>query len=72
MEELREAAVIHSAKHQQAKRWYHAWSINSRNFSVGNFILQKIEMTKDWHKLSPIWEEPFEVVEVTQPSSYGL
>jgi hypothetical protein len=29
-------------------------------------------MTKDQHKLSPVWEGPFEVVKVTQPDSYRL
>jgi hypothetical protein len=29
-------------------------------------------MTKVQYKLSPIWEGPFEVVEVTQPGSYRL
>jgi hypothetical protein len=29
-------------------------------------------MTKDEHKLSPVWEGLFEVVKVTQPSSYRL
>jgi hypothetical protein len=36
-----------------------------------DFILRKIQTTKD-HKLSPIWEEPFEVVKVTRPGSYRL
>jgi hypothetical protein len=29
-------------------------------------------MTKDWHKLSPVWEGHFEVVEVNWPDSYRL
>jgi hypothetical protein len=29
-------------------------------------------MTKDQHTLSSVWEESFEVVEVTQPGSYKL
>jgi hypothetical protein len=37
--ELCEAAVIQSAKHQQAMRWYHARNIRSHNFQVGDFIL---------------------------------
>jgi hypothetical protein len=34
--------------------------------------MQKIEMTKYRHKLSSIWEGPFEVVKVTRPGSYRL
>jgi hypothetical protein len=29
-------------------------------------------MIKDLHKLSLTWEGPYEVVEVTQPSSYKM
>jgi hypothetical protein len=67
LEELQDAAVIQSAKHQQAMKRYHARNISSRSFRVVDIILQKIQMTKDQHKLFPIWEGPFEVVEVTRP-----
>jgi hypothetical protein len=49
-----------------------AHNISSRNFNVGDFILRKIQMTKDKHKLSLVWEGPFEVIEVNQPGSYRL
>jgi hypothetical protein len=29
-------------------------------------------MTKDWYKLFPTWEGPYEVVEMTRPGSYRL
>jgi hypothetical protein len=32
LEELREATVIHSTKHQQAIRRYHARNVSSHNF----------------------------------------
>jgi hypothetical protein len=51
---------------------YHALNVSSCSFHVEDFILEKIQMTKDQHKLSPIWEGPFEVVEVTRPGSYKL
>jgi hypothetical protein len=72
LKELCEAAVIQSAKHQQAMRRYHARNVSSRSFQVGDFILRIIQMTKDHHKLSPTWEGPYEVVQMTQPSSYRL
>jgi hypothetical protein len=46
--------------------------MSSHSFQVGDFILQKFQMTKDRHKLSPTYEGPYEVVEVTQPGSYRL
>jgi hypothetical protein len=72
LEELCEAAVIQLAKHQQAMRRYHVSNINSCRFQVGDFVLRKIQITKDWHKLSPTWEGPFEIVEVTRLGSYRL
>jgi hypothetical protein len=72
LEELHEAAVIQLAKHQQAMRHYHARNVSPRGFKVGDFVLLKIQTTKDWHKLSPDWEGPFKVVEVTWPGSYML
>jgi hypothetical protein len=33
---------------------------------------RKIQTIKDRHKLSPILEGPFEVIEVAQPGSYKL
>jgi hypothetical protein len=72
LEELHEAAVIQSAKQQQAMRRYHVWNICSRSFQIWDFVLQKIQMTKDRHKLSTFWEGPYEVVEVTWLGSYRL
>jgi hypothetical protein len=42
LEELHEAAVIQSAKHQEAMRRYHASNICLCSFQVGDFILLKI------------------------------
>jgi hypothetical protein len=39
LEELHEATVIQSAKHQYAMRQYHPWNVSSHNFQVGDFIL---------------------------------
>jgi hypothetical protein len=46
--------------------------MSSRSFKVGDFILRKIQTTKDRHKISPTWEVSFEVVEVIQSGSYIL
>jgi hypothetical protein len=72
LEELHEVVVIQLAKHQQAMRRYHAWNVSSQSFQVGDFVPRKIHMTKDRHKLSPRWEGPYEVVQLTQPNSYRL
>jgi hypothetical protein len=51
LEELHEAVVIQSAKHQQAMRGYHTWNVSSCHFHVGDFILWKIQTTNARHKL---------------------
>jgi hypothetical protein len=39
LEELREAMVIQSTKHQQAMRRYHAQNVSSHYFQVRDFVL---------------------------------
>jgi hypothetical protein len=39
LEELREAAVILLAKHQEAMRQYQVWNVSSHSFQVGDFVL---------------------------------
>jgi hypothetical protein len=51
---------------------YHVQNVSSCSFRVGEFVSRMIQMTKDQHKHSLIWEGPFELVEVTQPSLYRL
>jgi hypothetical protein len=41
-------------------------------FLVGDLVLRKIQTTRDRHKLSPLWEGPFIISEVTRPGSYRL
>jgi hypothetical protein len=72
LEELHKVVVIQLVKHQHAMRWYHARNVSSRSFQVGDFVLQKIQTTKDRHKLFPAWEGPYEVVELTRLVSYRL
>ena len=72
IDELREAALILSARQQQAMRQHHDKRIIARQFKVGDIVLRKIQTTKDRHKLSPLWEGPYYVIEVTRPGSYRL
>jgi transposase InsO family protein len=72
LEELRDLAVIRSAKYQQAMRRYYDRHVKHRGFQVGDLVLKKVQSTKDRHKLSPIWEGPYIVKEVTRPGSYRL
>ncbi len=72
LEEAREAALIQSARYLQGLRRYHNRNVRSRAFLVGDLVLRKIQTTRDRHKLSPLWEGPFVISEVTRPGSYRL
>jgi hypothetical protein len=65
-------AVIQSARYQQTLRRYHDKVVRRRSFSVGDLVLRRILTVEGRHKLSPLWEGPFIVAEVTRPGSYRL
>jgi transposase InsO family protein len=72
LEEERLNTVIQSARYQQTLRHYHDKAIRHRSFAVGDLVLHRILTGEGRHKLSPLWEGPFMVAEVTQPGSYRL
>nr|AAR06299.1 putative gag-pol protein [Oryza sativa Japonica Group] len=72
LEEAREAVLIQSARYLQGLRHYHNRNVRSRAFLVGDLVLRRIQTTQDRHKLSPLWEGPFIIAEVTRPGSYRL
>ena len=41
-------------------------------FDVEDLVLCLIQSSKDRHKLSPLWEGPYVIVEVLRPSTYKL
>ena len=64
--------VIQSTRYQQTLRRYHDKAIRHRSFAVGDLVLRQILTGEGRHKLSPLWEGPFIVAEVTRPGSYRL
>jgi hypothetical protein len=72
LEEERLNTVIQSARYQQTLRHYHDKAIRHRSFAVGDLVLRRILKGEGRHKLSPLWEGPFIVAEVTRPGSYRL
>jgi hypothetical protein len=72
LEEERPNTVIQSARYQQTLRRYHDKAIRHRYFIVGHLVLRRILTGEGRHKLSPLWEGPFMVAEVTRPGSYRL
>jgi hypothetical protein len=72
LEEEQLNTVIQSARYQQTLRRYHDKTIRHRSFIVGDLVLRRILTREGRHKLSPLWEGPFVVAEVTRPGSYRL
>ncbi|XP_015696299.1 uncharacterized protein LOC102714123 [Oryza brachyantha] len=72
LEEARDIATIQSARYLQGLHRYHNRNVRGRAFLVADLVLRKVQTTKDRHKLSPIWEGPYIIAEVTQPGSYRL
>ena len=72
LEEARETTVIYSPHYQQTLRRYHERKIRGRILEVGDLILRRTLSTKDKHKLSPPWEEPYTVADVIRPGAYWL
>jgi hypothetical protein len=72
LEEERLNTKIQSARYQQTLRRYHDKAICHRSFVVGDLVFRWILTGEGRHKLSPLWEGPFVVAEVTRPGSYRL
>jgi hypothetical protein len=59
LDEVHDVALLQSAKYQQALWRYHERNVQPREFHVGDLVLQRVQGSKDRHKLSPPWEGPF-------------
>ena len=70
LEEARNIATIQSARYLQDLRRYHDRNVRGRAFSTGDLVLRKVQQRK--HKLSPAWEGPYIIVDLTRPGAYKL
>jgi transposase InsO family protein len=72
LEEAWDIALLHSARYQQSLRRYHARSIRSRGFQVGDLVLRLRQDARGCHKLTPPWEGPFIIAKILKPGTYKL
>ena len=72
LDEVRDVDLLRSAKYQQALRRYHSRLVRGRAFNIGDLVLCLVQSNKNCHKLSPLWEGPYVVVEVLRPGTYKL
>ena len=72
IEEIRCRAVVRAARYQQGLRRYHDKRVRPRELEIGDLVLRRIQSTKGGNKLTPNWEGPFRVVQVTRPGAFRL
>jgi hypothetical protein len=72
LEEAHDVALLHSAKYQQASRWYHHYHVRGQAFNVGDLVLCLRQDNRGHHKLTPPWEGLFVIAEVLRPGTYKL
>jgi hypothetical protein len=71
-EERRLDSYVRTAQYLDVLRKYYNKNIKERSFMVGDLVLKWKMNQYGMHKLSSPWEGPFEVTEVTWPTSYRL
>lgn len=72
IDEAREAALLHSAKYQQALHRYHDRRVRTRELQPGDLVLRRIQSTRERRKLTSPWEGPYIIHQVLRPGLYKL
>jgi hypothetical protein len=72
IDELGWQAAIRNARYNQALRRYHQRFVHSRELRVGDLVLRRVLNREGLHKLSPRWEGPFKVTEISRPGCVRL
>jgi hypothetical protein len=62
-------SCVRTAKYLAILRKYYNKNVKERLFMVKDLVLKWKTSQKGMHKLSSPWEGPFEVIEVTWPTS---
>ena len=62
LNEVRNIALLRSAKYQQALHRYHSYRVRGQAFNVGDLVLHLVQSNKNRHKLSPLWEGLYVIV----------
>jgi hypothetical protein len=65
-------SCVRIAKYLTVLRRYYNKNVKERLFVVGDLVFKWKTIQEGMHKLSSPWEGPFEVIEITRPTSYRL
>jgi hypothetical protein len=71
-EERRLDSYVCTTKYLVVLHRYYNRNVKEHLFVVGDLVLKWKTNQEGMHKLSSPWEGPFEVIEVTRPTSYRL
>jgi hypothetical protein len=71
-EEWQLDSCVRTANYLAVLHKYYNRNVQERFFVVGDLVLKWKTNQDGMHKLSSPWEGPFEVIEVTRPTSYRL
>jgi hypothetical protein len=72
IDDRRWQVAIRNARYNHALRRYHQRFVYSRELKVGDLVLRRVLNREGLHKLSPGWEGPFKVTEISQPGCVRL
>jgi hypothetical protein len=72
LEEKCNKVLANVQKYQESLKHYCNKSIVPRQLEIGNLVLKKGIRTKDKHKFSSPWEEPFIVLDIATLGAYVL
>ena len=72
LEEERLQAAVRAARYQQALRRYHSRKVKGRSLEEGDLVLRRVQSAKNSNKLTPKWEGPYRVRQVTRPGAVRL
>jgi hypothetical protein len=59
-------------KYQESLKKYYNKNVVQRELNIGDLVLKKDIRTRDKHKFSSPWEDPFIIVDVAAPGAYVL
>jgi transposase InsO family protein len=72
VDEARHRSALRAARYQQQLRRYSQRHVRPRTLEVGDYVLKRVLSRVGLNKLSPTWEGPFRVTEVSRPGCVRL
>jgi transposase InsO family protein len=72
LEQVRDVALLHSARYQQSLQCYHDKHVHRWDLNVGDLVLRRSRNNKGRHKLTSSWEGSYIIAEVLKPGTYKL